>query len=119
MRLINECLKDLATVSVPSQRLIVDILTKVDLERFMGLGKTYLNYNREEFQKIEFLFDGQPIQEVGMFYCAHAEKKALEVLDKCGINYVDLGSSYIRLSLGQTGKITREGIKAIIKETGK
>ena len=119
LMLKNEILKDLATISVPSQRLIVDILEKVDINRFTGLGKAYLNYNREEFQKIEYLFDNQRVQEKGMFYCAFADKKCLELLEKCGINYVSLGENYIRLSLGQTGSVTRAGIKTILKEDGK
>ncbi len=109
-------LKDIATVSIPSQKLIVDILTKIDLEDFMFLGKTALDCNREQFQKIEYIFDGQPVQEVGMFYCAHADKKAFQLLEKCGINYVTLDESYIRLSLGQKLNLTREAMRVILKE---
>jgi aspartate/methionine/tyrosine aminotransferase len=112
-------LKDTATVSVPSQKLIIDILNSIDLEAFMQNGRRRLDYNREQFQKIEYLFDGQAVQEAGMFYCAHVDRKALKLLDKCGINYIQLDYDYIRLSMGQTQNITKKGIRAILKEDRK
>ena len=115
----HECLMENATISVPSQELIIDIMDKIDLDHFLTAGKNSIDLNREEFRKIEYLFDNQPVPETGMFYCAFADKKALEILEKCGIKYVDLGDSYIRLSLGQTNEITREAIAAILKEDKK
>jgi len=112
----DECLKDNATISVPSQDLIIDIIKRVDLDRFLNHGKRSLNNNRETIQKIEYLFDGQPVQSSGMFYCANADKKTIELLNNCGIQYVNLGDNYIRLSLGQTGKITKEAIEALLKK---
>jgi len=118
-RCAQECLMENATISVPSQELIIDIMDKIDLDHFLTAGKNSIDLNREEFRKIEYLFDNQPVPETGMFYCAFADKKALEILEKCGIKYVDLGDSYIRLSLGQTNEITREAIAAILKEDKK
>lgn len=115
----DECLKEIATVSVPSQRLIIDILKSIDLQKFISLGKDYLEYNRNQFRRIEYLFDGQKVQETGMFFCAYANDRVLEVFEKCGINYIDLGDNYIRLSLGQSAKITKAGIEAILKEEEK
>lgn len=112
-------LKDTATISVPSQKLLVDILDDLHLVEFMRTGSKHLNYNREKFQKLEYLFDNQPVQEVGMFYCAHADKKAVQLLDKCGIKYVNLGDNYIRLSMGQKLDITSEAVKLILKEDRK
>ncbi len=115
----KECLMENSTISIPSQELIVDIMNKIDLEDFMMAGKNSLDRNREELSKIEYLFDNQCVPKVGMFYCAQADKKALKILEKCGIKYIDLGDDYIRLSLGQTNKITKEAIKAILKEDKK
>jgi len=109
-------LKDNATVSVPSQNLIVDILEKTDLDTLTSRAKRYLDLNREEFQKIEYLFDGQSVPKVGMFYCVKIDQKIFNILHKCGINYVKLEDNYIRLSLGQTHKVVKEGIRRILKE---
>jgi len=108
--------KDVATISIPSQKLIMSILENLHLDFFMKQGNTRLNYNRERFQKLEYLFDNQPVKEVGMFYCAHADQKAIQLLEKCGIKYIDLGDNYIRLSMGQTLDITSEAVKLILKE---
>ena len=118
-RIRDVSLKDNATVSIPSQKLIVEILDRVELPKFMKFGKDSLDLNRENFQKIEYLFDGKPVPSTGMFYCAHAEEKALKTLEKCGIKYVNLGDNFIRLSMGQTNSITKEGIQTLLKEDGK
>ena len=112
----HECLMENATISVPSQELIIDIMGKIDLDYFLNAGKYSIDRNREEMSKIEYLFDNQPVPGTGMFYCANADNKALQILEKCGIKYVDLGNNYIRLSLGQTNSITKDAIKAIIKK---
>ena len=85
----------------------------------MRAGAYSLDRNREEFSKISYLFDNQPVQEVGMFYCANADKKAIQTLDNCGITYVRLNGDMIRLSMGQTNAITRDGVNAILKEDKK
>ena len=115
----HENLMENSTISIPSQELIIDIMEKIDLNDFIIAGRNSLNNNREEFRKIEYLFDNQPVPEVGMFYCVHADNKALEIIKKCGIKYVDLGDNFIRFSLGQTNQITKDGIKSILKEDKK
>lgn len=103
-------------VSRASQDLLCMILKKLDLNTFMQQGARDLCYNKEEFQKIEYLFDHQPVGDVGMFYCVKAEEKALQILEKAGVEYVKLDDDTIRLSMGHNKKITQDGIKAILKE---
>ena len=117
--LLAEVRNELTGVSRPSQELIVSILKSVDLNRFMLRGLGSLCYNKEEFQKIEYLFDGQPVNEVGMFYCAKADPKAVSTLERAGVEYVRLDDETIRLSMGQTRQVVKDGIKAILKEDGK
>ena len=114
--LIRENLMENATISVPGQKLVVNILKNVNLDDFMNFGKKSLDYNREEVSRVEYLFDNQPIQKVGMFYSANVDKKALQILNKCGIKYVALDEDFIRLSLGQTNEITRNAVKTILKQ---
>lgn len=106
-------------ISKPSQDMIGHILTSIKLDKFMQYGNEDLCYNKEEFQKIEYLFDGQEVNEVGMFYCAKADPKAVDLLDRVGIGYVRLDEETIRLSMGHTKKTTKEAIKAILTGDGK
>ncbi len=103
-------------VSKLSQELIVSILKQIDLNQFMRDGSNDLADNKYEFTKLEYLFDGQRVNEVGMFYCAKIHPKARDLLDKCGVGYVMLDDDTIRLSMGQTKKITQEGIQYILKK---
>lgn len=117
--LYNRCLEDSlmenATISIPSQELIVDILNQVNLDNFINKGKQSLNRNKEEFKKIEYLFSNQRVQETGMFYCAEGDDKLCKLLDNCGIKYVRLKDNLIRLSMGQTNLLTRQAIDRILK----
>ncbi|NJO48251.1 MAG: aminotransferase class I/II-fold pyridoxal phosphate-dependent enzyme [Leptolyngbyaceae cyanobacterium RM2_2_4] len=117
--LLAESLKELTGVSRPSQDLVVDIIKKLDLDLFMTVGNSHLSSNKTEFQKIEYLFDGQKVNEIGMFYCAKADPKAVNVLDRAGVGYVRLDEETIRLSMGQTMGTVNNGIKAILKEDGR
>jgi aspartate/methionine/tyrosine aminotransferase len=101
--------------SKPGQNMVSQILDNLDLIQFMKYGSRDLCYNKEEFQKIEYLFDGQKINEVGMFYCTKADPKAIKLLDRVGVGYVVLDKDTIRLSMGQHLKITKECIGAILK----
>jgi aspartate/methionine/tyrosine aminotransferase len=113
--LLHQSHNELTGISIPSQDLIVDILKWVDLEEFMSNSSRYLCYNKEEFQKIEYLFDGQSINETGMFYSPKADAKAIALLDKVGVNFVRLDDETIRLSMGQHKDIVKKGINAILK----
>jgi len=119
IELENESLMENATISIPSQELIVDILEKINLQLFINQGKMSLDYNKGEFQKIEYLFDNQPVQKNGMFYCAHADKKAIRLIKKCGIKYVNIEDDYIRFSMGQTNELVKKGIDRILKGDNK
>lgn len=107
---------DTATVSVPSQRLILNILNCIDLDSFMDLGKASLDSNRTEMQKLTKFFEGQDIQSKGMFYMAkEPSEKTLKLLDKSGVNYVILKDGSLRLSLGQKLNVVKGAVKEIIK----
>ena len=117
--LLIESRNEMTGISRPSQDMVVDILQKIDLDLFMDRGYEDLCYNKEEFQKIEYLFDGQEVNQVGMFYCAKVHPTAKRILDAADVEYVMLDEETIRLSMGQTKQTTKEGIKAILKEDRK
>jgi len=105
--------KDLAGVSALSQKFLINVLKEIDLPMFLKSGEKSLNYNREEFQKIEHLFGNQLVNEIGMFYCAKCDDRLFKFLDKCNIQYVKLDSETIRLSMGHENEITKSAISRI------
>lgn len=117
--LLGQSHNELTGISRPSQDMVVDILQKIDLDLFMERGFQDLCYNKEEFQRIEYLFDGQEVNQVGMFYCAKIHPTAKNLLDSVGVEYVMLDEETIRLSMGQTKEVVKNGIKAILKEDRK
>jgi aspartate/methionine/tyrosine aminotransferase len=114
--LSHESLIENATISVLSQQFILNILRNLHLDKFFQEGKKSLDNNREIFHQIRNIFDNQPVQQKGMFYCVNVDKKALQILNKCGIKYVSFEDDLIRLSLGQTNKLTQTAIGTILKE---
>ena len=108
------------TISVLSQDLIIDILKTIDLKAFMTSAKYRLNNNREMFDRIAYLFDGQAVPEDGMFYAAWATPYTVKLLNKLGIKYVLLDSEgknrFLRFNMAQTNDITNEAIRLILKE---
>lgn len=115
----EECKAEYTGVSKPSQELVSHILKSIDLNDFMNAGNRDLCYNKEEMTKIEYLFDGQRVNETGMFYCVKADPKAVQLLDRVGVGYVVLDKDTIRLSMGQHLKTTKQGIREILKGDGK
>jgi aspartate/methionine/tyrosine aminotransferase len=107
--------KDLAGVSVLSQNFLIDVLKRLNLQSFLDSGEKRLHYNREEFQKLEYLFGNQLVNEVGMFYCAKCDEKLFKFFDKCNIQYVRLDDETMRLSMGHELGVTKEAIKRILE----
>jgi aspartate/methionine/tyrosine aminotransferase len=116
----DENLYESCTISVPSQNLIVDILNNTDLENFMRAAKYRINNNRELFDRITYLFDGQMVPENGMFYCAWTTPYTQKLLNKLGVKTVILEDSgsykFLRFNLAQTNDVTEKMIRFILKE---
>lgn len=115
-QVLEVCNKDVATVSVPSQDLILDVLKTINIDEFLSKGSVHLSYNKEQFQRLEYLFENQPVPEVGMFYCVKPDQKALDILGGCGIKYVNIKDKYIRLSLGQYNDLTKEAVDQVLSK---
>lgn len=116
MKLSDVVLKDTATVSVPSQNLLLSVLNQLNLEWFLNVGRKSLDSNREELSRINHLFDGQEVPEVGMFYCVDAHPKAVSTLNKASVKFTQLDEQKIRISLGQRNMLTLKAVEAILKE---
>jgi len=113
----HESLMENATVSVPSQKYVKNILQTIDLMEFMKFGKNSLDQNREELQKLASL-TGTDVQERGMFYCFEVDSKMQKLFQDAGIKYVSPAfgdTQLIRLNIGQTNAILKKAVKAVQK----
>jgi aspartate/methionine/tyrosine aminotransferase len=117
---LKENLYENCTMSTPSQELIIDIFDNIDLQNFLRSAKYRVNNNREMFDRICYLFDGQAVPNNGMFYAAWATPYTYKLLGKLGIKSVEMDSynknKYLRFNLAQTNELTKKAIRYIIKE---
>jgi aspartate/methionine/tyrosine aminotransferase len=67
---LAENLYENCTMSVSSQSFVLDVMENTDLNNFMLSSKYRVNNNREMWARIEYLFEGQPVPENGMFFSA-------------------------------------------------
>lgn len=91
-----------------------------DWNIFERKSRLKLDYNREEWSKLEKFFGNKPIPDVGMFYYAPVDAKCKELLKKASIHYTDgalmgTDSSFGRFNLGQDPEMIRKATKAILK----
>ena len=117
-KLLHENLYDVATVSMPSQKLAIDILDKINLDLFTDKGRFMLDGNRQCLQRLAPLL-GTDIQEVGMFYCAAADQKLFDLFDKSDVKYIKFkvkDQEFIRLNIGQTSQVIYDSVKRISKK---
>lgn len=119
-KFLDENTYENCTISLPSQDLIIDVLNNMDLDNFMRSAKYRINNNREMFDRIIYMFDGQAVPEDGMFFAAWASPYTVKLLDKLGFTYVLLDTrgndKYLRFNLAQTNEITNKAIRLILKE---
>jgi len=105
-RFLAENLYENCTMSVLGQNLIIDIFDNMDLENFLRSAKYRMNNNREMFDKICYLFDGQSVPNNGMFYAAWATPYTVKLLDKLSVGYVKIDeqnkNKNLRFNLAQT-----------------
>lgn len=120
---LAENLYENCTMPFINQEFIVDVINNTDLYNFMRSSKYRVNNNREMFDKISYLFDGQAIPENGMFYCAWATPHAINLLLKLQVKYVKIDedgkNQLLRFNLAQTNHITNRAIRYILSEDGR
>ena len=116
----SENLHEISTMSFNSQSFILDVMDNTNLDQFMLSSKYRVNNNREMFDRICYLFDGQSVPENGMFYAAWATPYTQRLLDKIGVKSVELDqegkNKFLRFNLAQTNDLTKKAIRYIMKE---
>ena len=110
------------TLGPSSSSLLVmeQVLDKLDLESFTKESRQTINNNREIMLALES-YTGQAVPENGMFYTFQSDSHIRSLLDKAGVIWTP-GSicgitegEWVRLSLGQTNKITKKAIDSVLK----
>jgi aspartate/methionine/tyrosine aminotransferase len=116
--LYNENL-GLSTLSQGVTEQILNRFTPEGAFRFMRHAALAIDYNREEYTKIE-KYSSLPVPKYGMFWYMEVEESFKKLLDKLECSYIagpTMGGSenHIRLSLVQRNELTKHLTKDILK----
>lgn len=122
--LLAERIKELVVgeycgLSVASAEILKNVLYNFDWECFESIAKMNLNYNREQWSKLEKFFGDRPVVHDGMFYYGKMDKLCKSLMEKSGIKWTkgsELGTddSYGRFNLGQDIEMVRKAVNAVI-----
>jgi aspartate/methionine/tyrosine aminotransferase len=119
----DENMYETCSLSYFSQDFVLDLMQNTDVPAFMRASRYRVNNNREQFDRICYLFDGQAVPENGMFYAVWASPYTIKLLDKLNIKSVEMDKSgndrFLRFNLAQTNEITTKAIRYILREDGK
>jgi aspartate/methionine/tyrosine aminotransferase len=123
--LLAERLKDLIVgeycgISVASTEILKNILFDFDWETFEYTARGSLDYNREQWSRLEKYFGLNPVPSNGMFHYGQIDKKCKKLLEKSGITWTngsDLGTNdgYGRFNLGQDILVIRQAVNDVIR----
>lgn len=107
-------------LSSASQEILKSILENLKWQRFEAYSRTYMDYNREEWSKLERFFQGTSVKDVGMFYYSPLDVKAQELFNKAGIIWTKgsaLGTSddFARFNIGQSIFTIDEVVKSVLR----
>ncbi len=119
----EENMYETCSVSYLSQNFVLDLMQNTDIDAFMKSSRYRVNNNREMFDRICYLFDGQAVPENGMFYAVWASPYTVKLLDKLNVKTIQMDAlgndKFLRFNLAQTNDLTKRAIRYIIKEDGK
>jgi len=110
-------------VSTVNMAIAKTFFREVDQDNFQMRAFNYLSDNRTQLSKLEYLF-ADKVPSYGMFWFTEVDKQARALLQKVGVSIiegVECGGTgdQVRITIGQTRDLTREMVKAVLKEDGK
>jgi aspartate/methionine/tyrosine aminotransferase len=110
----------LCGVSGPSQEYATKILERIDLQPFYSQSKRVLDGNRDELQRLGYLFGGQPIFPYGMFALLEVDDSLKDLFEKASVNVKrgkDVGDEResVRINLANTNESMRAMVDAVLK----
>lgn len=107
-------------MDIAGSQLLKELLKNVDWETFELNARNALNYNREEWSKLEKFFEDAPVHDIGMFHYGSMDMKAYDLFKKAGIKWVEgsaMGTfdNFGRFNLGQSNKLVKEAVKEVLR----
>lgn len=107
-------------LSTASTEILKNALSQFNWLNFETEARQKLDYNREEWGKMERYFGKFPTSPLGMFYFGPTDKKCRQLLEKAGIQYtpgsvLGVNDDYGRFNLGQDCDLTRNAVRAMLK----
>jgi aspartate/methionine/tyrosine aminotransferase len=110
-------------LSAASTKIILETagrLTEEDWKSFERNAHSKLNWNREEFSKLEKYFGGTPVSLYGMFYYAPMDAACKKLMEKSGVVWshgLELGAdnNFGRFNIGQDVRLVAEAVKTVLK----
>jgi|ERR1700687_2170443 len=123
-----EKMKNLVTaeycgISATSTKIVMETVGKLSSkqwEEFEYKAQLNLDYNREEFSKLEKFFGDTPVGKYGMFYYAPIDGACLKLLIDSGIvwspgSHLGDTNDFARFNIGQDVKLIKEAVATILK----
>lgn len=106
-------------LSVPSAEIVKRMLFNYDWQWFEARARTYLNYNREEWSKLERYFGDKSVDDKGMFYYGPTDKQCAQLLAKAGVGWtrgsaLGTNDSFGRFNLGQDCDLVKKAVADIL-----
>lgn len=97
-----------------------EILSRLNTDKFETRSSAYLDDNREEMQKVLTKFGQGDVPNRGMFALLKLDKLEIKALEKANVKWQPGSSwgeddSWARLNLGQSRKVVKSAVKAILK----
>jgi aspartate/methionine/tyrosine aminotransferase len=126
--LVYERLKELVVseycgLSSSSSVLLKSLMKGFRWDKFESCARANLNFNREEWSKLERYFEGISVADVGMFYYSKMDSACKSLMEKSGIEWT-LGSSigtddtHGRFNLGQDCDLVKKAVREVLKNDG-
>lgn len=106
----------------PGMYMLLEFLKRREFnwDGFETIARYHLNYNREQWSKLERFFEGQPVSLNGMFYYGKVDKNLEKLLIKSNIEWIK-GSvcghldTHGRFNIGQSMHTIKDAVKTILK----
>jgi aspartate/methionine/tyrosine aminotransferase len=106
-------------LSTSSSEILKSVLKDFDWIMFETQARSRLDYNREQWSKLEKYFGGTPVEPNGMFYYAPMDEACKELMHGAGVFWTsgeDLGTTdqFGRFNLGQDVNLVRRAVADVL-----
>ena len=120
LRLADLVTSEYCGLDTATTEIIKTTLFNFSWDSFERLARTRLDYNREQFSKLEKFFGDTPVLDLGMFAYMPVDTACKKLLEKSGIHYCkgsEMGTNdnFARFNLGQSCEMIAEAVQTMLK----